>query len=120
MHEDPCLFTQLSRLWVLAVFVDYHGGGLVALVHHCVMRCWRFVCALEMVQCSTMGAQSLQCDLGLGAHQFIQQVDEIPTVGFSNPLLSYITAFQYVINSRKMIEEGYNKVKSGSKDYFLR
>ncbi|KAI0065173.1 cytochrome P450, partial [Artomyces pyxidatus] len=40
-------------------------------------------------------------------------LDEIPTVGFSAPLLSYITAFRFISHAHLWLEEGYQKYKPG-------
>ncbi|KAF8178052.1 hypothetical protein BJ912DRAFT_1063390 [Pholiota molesta] len=37
------------------------------------------------------------------------KLGHIPTLGYSTPLLSYITAFKFRAHSRDMIEEGYRK-----------
>ncbi|KAF8178050.1 hypothetical protein BJ912DRAFT_672003 [Pholiota molesta] len=37
------------------------------------------------------------------------KLGHIPTLGYSTPLLSYITAFKFRTHSRDMIEEGYRK-----------
>lgn len=42
---------------------------------------------------------------------FGPQLDAIPTVGYSDPILSYISAFRYKFSeSHSMIKEGYGKV----------
>ncbi|KAA1468096.1 cytochrome P450 [Dentipellis sp. KUC8613] len=41
------------------------------------------------------------------------RLDFIPTVGFSNPILSYISAYKYVFDSVRMMQEGYDKYKGG-------
>ena len=38
------------------------------------------------------------------------QLDAIPTVGFSDPILSYWTAFLFYLDCVPMLEEGYEKV----------
>jgi hypothetical protein len=38
------------------------------------------------------------------------QLDAIPTVGFSNPILSYFSALQFNFNGERMLKEGYEKV----------
>ncbi|KAI0084548.1 cytochrome P450 [Irpex rosettiformis] len=40
--------------------------------------------------------------------------DSIPTVGYSSPLLSYITAFQFFFSPNRFIEEGYAKYRDGA------
>ncbi|KAI0060666.1 cytochrome P450 [Artomyces pyxidatus] len=42
-----------------------------------------------------------------------RQLDAIPTVGFSAPLLSYITAFRFISHAHLWLEEGYRKYKPG-------
>ncbi|KAI0060665.1 cytochrome P450 [Artomyces pyxidatus] len=42
-----------------------------------------------------------------------RQLHEIPTVGFSTPLLSYITAFRFISHAHSWVEEGYRKHKPG-------
>ena len=39
------------------------------------------------------------------------QLDAIPTIGYSNSLLSYITAVRYLFDGRKLTQEGYDKVR---------
>ena len=41
-------------------------------------------------------------------HHF--QLDAIPTVGFSDPILSYLSALQFYFNGVPMLKEGYGKV----------
>jgi hypothetical protein len=38
------------------------------------------------------------------------QLNAIPTVGYSGVLTSYITAIQYMVRGREIIQEGYDKV----------
>ena len=38
------------------------------------------------------------------------QLDAIPTVGFSHPILSYLSALQFCFKSISMLKEGYEKV----------
>jgi len=38
------------------------------------------------------------------------QLDAIPTVGFSDPILSYFTALRFVFDCLPMIEQGYKNV----------
>jgi hypothetical protein len=38
------------------------------------------------------------------------QLDAIPTVGFSDPILSYFTAIQFNFHGVRMLNEGYEKV----------
>jgi len=38
------------------------------------------------------------------------QLDAIPTVGFSHPILSYLSALQFHFKSVPMLKEGYEKV----------
>ena len=42
------------------------------------------------------------------------QYDSIPSVGYSSPLLSYITALQFYVSPNKLLEEGYAKVSIDS------
>ena len=42
---------------------------------------------------------------------FIRQLYSIPTIGPSAPLLSYLGAFRYVIDTEGMLREGYKKVR---------
>ena len=38
------------------------------------------------------------------------QLNAIPTVGFSDPILSYLSAVQYLFDGHRMLKEGYGKV----------
>jgi hypothetical protein len=38
------------------------------------------------------------------------QLDAIPTIGFSHPILSYLSAFWFNFKSIEMLKEGYEKV----------
>ncbi len=38
------------------------------------------------------------------------QLDAIPTIGFSDPILSYLSAVRYSFDCARMINEGYKKV----------
>ena len=38
------------------------------------------------------------------------QIDAIPTVGFSDPILKYFSALRYMFDGENMIREGYRKV----------
>jgi len=38
------------------------------------------------------------------------QLDVIPTVGFSDPILSYFTALRFVFDSHSMLKYGYEEV----------
>jgi hypothetical protein len=38
------------------------------------------------------------------------QLDAIPTVGFSDPILSYFSALQFYFDNVRMLKEGYEKV----------
>jgi hypothetical protein len=40
------------------------------------------------------------------------QLDAIPTVGFSNPILSYISALRFTLHGIPMLKYGYEKVNS--------
>ncbi|KAI9511438.1 cytochrome P450 [Russula earlei] len=40
-------------------------------------------------------------------------LDAIPTVGFSDPILSYISAIRYYIDGVRMLKEGYQKARPG-------
>ncbi|KAI0059966.1 cytochrome P450 [Artomyces pyxidatus] len=40
-------------------------------------------------------------------------LNKIPTVGYSAPLLSYITAFRFNANGHELLQEGYDKYKPG-------
>lgn len=37
----------------------------------------------------------------------------IPTIGFSDPILSYLSAFRFYLNSEPMLKEGYDKTRPG-------
>jgi hypothetical protein len=37
-------------------------------------------------------------------------LDAIPTIGFSDPILSYLSALQFFFKSVSMLKEGYEKV----------
>ncbi|KAI0059479.1 cytochrome P450 [Artomyces pyxidatus] len=37
----------------------------------------------------------------------------IPTIGYSAPVLSYLSAFKFFIGAREMVQEGYEKYKPG-------
>ena len=41
---------------------------------------------------------------------YVHQVDAIPTVGFSDPVLSYLSALRYSLDGIRMLREGYKKV----------
>jgi hypothetical protein len=38
------------------------------------------------------------------------QLSAIPTMGFSDPILSYFSALQFSFDGVRMLEEGYEKV----------
>ena len=38
------------------------------------------------------------------------QLPNVPTIGYTAPLLTYLSAMKYIIKGREMIQEGYNKV----------
>ena len=38
------------------------------------------------------------------------QIDAIPTVGFSDPILSYFSALRFMFDDVRMLKEGYKKV----------
>src|SRR5713226_433947 len=38
------------------------------------------------------------------------QLDPIPTIGYSDPILSYLSALRFYFNSVPMLKEGYKKV----------
>ncbi|KAF8463177.1 cytochrome P450 [Russula ochroleuca] len=40
-------------------------------------------------------------------------LDAIPTVGFSDPILSYLSAVQYIFDSVRMLKDGYEKTRPG-------
>jgi hypothetical protein len=40
------------------------------------------------------------------------QLDAIPTVGFSNPILSYISALRFKLHGIPMLKDGYDKVNA--------
>ncbi|KAF8467544.1 cytochrome P450 [Russula ochroleuca] len=40
-------------------------------------------------------------------------LDAIPTVGFSDPILSYLSAVQYIFDSEHMLKDGYEKTRPG-------
>ena len=40
------------------------------------------------------------------------QLDGIPTVGFSNPILSYISALRFKLHGIPMLKYGYEKVNA--------
>ncbi|KAI0059957.1 cytochrome P450 [Artomyces pyxidatus] len=40
-------------------------------------------------------------------------LSKIPTVGYSLPLLSYITAFQFNVDAHKLLQQGYRKYNPG-------
>ncbi len=42
--------------------------------------------------------------------QTCPQLNAIPTVGFSDPILSYFSAFQWNFDGDRMLKEGYEKV----------
>jgi hypothetical protein len=43
-------------------------------------------------------------------HAPYPQLNAIPTVGFSGPILSYFSALQFSFDSVRMLKEGYGKV----------
>ena len=44
------------------------------------------------------------------ADRVASQLAIIPTVGFSDPILSYFTALRYIFNGPPMLKDGYQKV----------
>ena len=38
------------------------------------------------------------------------KLDVIPTVGFSDPILSYFSAYNFIFRNTLMLKEGYEKV----------
>ena len=44
--------------------------------------------------------------------RYTLQLDAIPTVGFSDPILSYFSALRFVFDGVRMIRDGYEKVIS--------
>jgi hypothetical protein len=49
----------------------------------------------------------------VGTHHLVLQLDAIPTVGFSDPILSYLSAFRFnIVDGTPMLIEGYQKVTS--------
>jgi hypothetical protein len=42
------------------------------------------------------------------------QLDAIPTVGFSDPILSYFSALRFIFDGTRMLKKGYEKVTSRS------
>ena len=38
------------------------------------------------------------------------QLDAIPTVGFSDPIFSYLSAVQFIFDGVRMLKDGYEKV----------
>jgi hypothetical protein len=42
------------------------------------------------------------------SHRF--QLDAVTTIGFSDPILSYLSALQFYFNGVPMLKEGYEKV----------
>ena len=40
----------------------------------------------------------------------LRQFPDLPAIGYSAPLLSFISAFQYFLRGREMIQQGYDKV----------
>ena len=42
--------------------------------------------------------------------RYTLQLDVIPTVGFSDPILSYFSALQFVFDGVRMLKDGYQKV----------
>ena len=43
-------------------------------------------------------------------NRYVYQLDAIPTVGFSDPILSYFSALRFNIGGVRMLREGYKKV----------
>ncbi|KAF8491193.1 cytochrome P450 [Russula emetica] len=41
------------------------------------------------------------------------ELDAIPTVGFSDPILSYFSAFRFIFDATRMLKEGYEKTRPG-------
>ena len=41
---------------------------------------------------------------------YVYQLDAIPTVGFSDPILSYFSALRFSLDGIRMLKEGYKKV----------
>ena len=46
------------------------------------------------------------------------QLDAIPTVGFSDPILSYLSALRFIFDGLSMLKYGYAKVNDLSLSYF--
>jgi hypothetical protein len=40
----------------------------------------------------------------------LSQLDAIPTIGFSDPILSYFSAIRYISDSVRMLNDGYETV----------
>ena len=40
----------------------------------------------------------------------LSQIDALPTVGFSDPILSYFSALRFNFDSVRMLKEGYESV----------
>jgi hypothetical protein len=40
----------------------------------------------------------------------LPQLNAIPTIGLSDPILSYFSAFQFYFDGVRMLKEGYEKV----------
>jgi hypothetical protein len=38
------------------------------------------------------------------------KLDAIPTIGFSDPILSYLSAVQFIFDDIRMLKDGYEKV----------
>ena len=45
------------------------------------------------------------------------QLDAIPTVGFSDPILSYLSALRFIFDGLPMLKYGYAKVNALSLSY---
>jgi hypothetical protein len=48
------------------------------------------------------------------------QIDAIPTVGYSGPILSYLSAFRYsFLDGQSMIKQGYEKVMALASSVYI-
>ena len=57
--------------------------------------------------------------LAIPERRYVFQLDAIPTVGFSDPILSYFSAIRYIFDDIRMLKDGYEKVIALSIHAFL-
>jgi hypothetical protein len=73
-----------------------------------------FCCTLSLRRPTSQGSydgQALAVIFTLSLNDVTRsQLDAIPTVGFSDPILSYLSAFRFYFDVVRVLKEGYQKV----------